>query len=171
MKTSQVIMSALIVLLAASQTACSAKIEGSSSNDLPNLGPGPQNAGFNIESLDGQWKTGCVKDIPGYPMEQFLTLSGGNYTSVAKMYMGAECEQAALYDTQTKSGRFVAGLESPTEPGSYQIDIETPQGPNVTAIEYDLARIEDGKLYLGDYMAPYNGNYPSKVNKKLAFTK
>lgn len=171
MKTSQVLMSTIALLIATSQMACSAKIEGGSGEGPSSLFPGQQSAGFDIASMDGNWKTGCVVEDYGFAMSSTLNVSSGNFEATTKVYKYNRCEETELMDSQTSKGRVVAGAESSSEAGSYQIDLEIPQGNNVTVIEHDLVRFENGKLYLGDHQEAYNGFYPSKVDKKKPYTK
>jgi len=173
MKTSQVLMStiALILSLGASQMACTAKIEGGAEEVLSGL-PGQQNSGgFDVNLMDGNWKTGCVVEDYGFATDSTLTVSGGNFEATTKVYKYTRCVEAELMDSQTTKGRVVAAGESSSEAGSFQIDLEIPQGNSVTLIEHDLVRLVDSKLYLGDHKASYNGYYPAKVDTKKPYTK
>lgn len=170
MKTSQVLMSTIALFLVATQIACSAKIEGGAEEIISGL-PGQQSAGFDVNLMDGNWKTGCVMEAYGFASDSVLSVSGGQFEATTKVYKYNTCNESELMDSQTTKGRFVAAGESSTEPGSFQVDLEIPQGGNVTVIQYDLVRLVGNKLYLGDHLAPANGYYPSKVDMNKPYTK
>lgn len=169
MKTSQVLITSISLILALSQIGCSAKITAESPQ--PDGGNNPQGSKLDLAQANGVWKTGCYVEVYGFASESTLELNNGNFKTTSKAYNGATCDPAQVTHSYTGQGKFVVVKESDKESGSWEIDIQTDQGNGVTVTQYDLVRLENGELYLGDVSAPQNGSYPSKVDKKKAFKK
>lgn len=169
MKTSQFFLVALLIIVTNGLAACTAKVEGP--DVVADLTGGGQTApGFDVNALNGTWSTGCVAETWGGSTNASFTLSGGAYQSTAKVYSGSTCAAGNLQQTQNTQGKFVMVSESSTEGGSYNVDIEEQKSGYVQIIS-ELVRVEGNNMYFGDDSAPYNGMYPSKVDKSRAYKK
>jgi hypothetical protein len=165
MKTSQVILLSLALGLGLTQAGCKVNVtaDGPVVQDNPVV--------WDIALANGNWSTGCYVNQGGFASEETLNLDNGNFAMTGKYYKLNTCTAAELQHSTSSSGRVVIIKESDKEPGSYEADLEVPLGGGATQIIQDLVRLESGKLYLGDHMAPYNGKYPSKVDMAKVFSK
>jgi hypothetical protein len=168
MKTSQVLISSLALAICLLQIGCKAKVEG----EAPSIDiVGPQGGGFDLAAANGNWKTGCYMEKFGFPTETNLDLNNGVFKMTMKLYKHAGCQAADIDQSLSSEGKFVVTRQSDKEAGSYEVNIESDKGNGVTLTQYDLIRLANGKLYMGDPSAPLNGSYPSKADLDKAFTK
>lgn len=168
MKTSQVLISSLSLLLSFSQMACSAKItsESPAADD-----PKPLTGGFDINTANGTWSTGCFVEKTGFASQTVLTISNASFDISVKYFKSNICQDPDIQFSYENKGLIVVQQESTSEAGSFEVDLRTDQGGGVTTIEKDLVRLENNELYLGDQSAPKNGVYPSKVDRLKVLTK
>jgi len=169
MKTSQVLISSLALAACLLQIGCKAKVE----SDAPSIDiAGSQGGGgFDLAAANGMWKTGCYMEKFGFATETDLELNNGAFKMTMKLYKKAGCQAADLDQTQSSEGKIIVVKPSDKEAGSYEVNVEASQGNGVTVTQYDLIRLENGKLFMGDLSAPANGDYPSKVDLDKAYTK
>lgn len=175
MKTSQKLLnilslSALVFVMA----ACHAKVEAPSMS-LPSVDNNPppeqkQVSPNESSYYNGTWTSGCYKEKFGFNSLDVFTLVDGIFTRDVKIFQSVDCtgpELQSVHDT----GTIEIVSESKNQPGSFEIKIYADRGNGVTQISYDMIRFENGKLFLGDLMAPKDGEFPTKVDMEKAYSK
>lgn len=170
MKNSQSLLAFAITAIAAAMlSACSASVDGGTITPPPLPKPLPQND-FTVSTANGTWKSTCFTDKSGMTTTIELTLVDGKFNRREIFYKSSDCRDGNILSDQAQQGTFSVRGESSTEKGSYEINILSLE--NGYSIETEeLILVNKNEIYLGDFSAPLNGNYPSKVDQSNPFIK
>lgn len=124
-------------------SACNIKLKGDKSS------PPPENKGVPGPDLRGTWLSNCESNprTAGYRTLD-VTYTNSNVSRVENLYHDATCN--LLSKTEVKSGtyKFIEALKD----GSFTVEYTIPIGNGWSSLPKENVRLENGMLYLSDFV-------------------
>lgn len=119
----------------------------------------------NLTELEGKWISVCDNSLGnGASFQASMDVSGNEMILSARVYDDADCivESTSIGPFEIGVATFTVGSSLITSSGlsAQKIDILAQElnGETGPFTEYDIFRISEGKLYVGDTSGAYDGN-------------